>query len=478
MKRSIFLLTSSAMPLVLWAQCQIGSFTLTANCGQQDPMANVMLSGGTPPYQLQFTGMNGASWTTQSFQNGPFSATLPTVPAILEPPVALQLTDAQGCVASSSAFYNIHVAMWPEVWSENTCGGNAIELYWSGTFNVAGAPGNASPCGFDSYMVSGLQGFEATGNVAADWTQVTPSIWRFNTQLPLGTDYSVLIWSSGAPDGCYGTGNVFYCNAAGYLGAATPPASCVVSFRLQAALGGALPSGTLMSDGLRAANLIPLTEPYTALGYQFTGSPNNPAIPTTTLAVGGNNAIVDWVVVELRAQNDPATVVYSKSAVIQRDGDVVEANGTSNWLHAPVPAGIYHVAIRHRNHLGIMTASPYFIHGNPSIIGLPLFNFRSSLLPTHGVEARKVVGTVQCLWPGDANIDGQVKYTGNGNDRDMVLSAVGGSVPTNVANNVYSGADLNLDGVVKYVGANNDRDLILQTIGGTVPTAVRVQQLP
>ena len=55
---------------------------------------------------------------------------------------------------------------------------------------------------------------------------------------------------------------------------------------------------------------------------------------------------------------------------------------------------------------------------------------------------------------------------------------MGRSTPTNVANNVYSGADVNLDGVVKYVGPNNDRDIILQTIGGTVPTAVRSQQLP
>jgi hypothetical protein len=82
------------------------------------------------------------------------------------------------------------------------------------------------------------------------------------------------------------------------------------------------------------------------------------------------------------------------------------------------------------------------------------------------------------LWPGDATFDGQVKYTGTGNDRDVVLTAVGGSTPTNVANNVYRGADVNMDGVVKYVGLNNDRDIILQTIGGTVPTAVRLEQVP
>jgi hypothetical protein len=71
-----------------------------------------------------------------------------------------------------------------------------------------------------------------------------------------------------------------------------------------------------------------------------------------------------------------------------------------------------------------------------------------------------------------------VKYSGVNNDRDPVLVAIGGSVPTNVVSGVYSPLDINLDGQLRYAGANNDRDIILQTIGGTVPTAVKVQQLP
>jgi hypothetical protein len=35
-----------------------------------------------------------------------------------------------------------------------------------------------------------------------------------------------------------------------------------------------------------------------------------------------------------------------------------------------------------------------------------------------------------------------------------------------------------MDGQVKYTGTDNDRDIILQTIGGTVPTTVKLQQLP
>ena len=35
-----------------------------------------------------------------------------------------------------------------------------------------------------------------------------------------------------------------------------------------------------------------------------------------------------------------------------------------------------------------------------------------------------------------------------------------------------------MDGQVKYTGANNDRDLILQNVGGVVPTNIRVEQMP
>jgi len=35
-----------------------------------------------------------------------------------------------------------------------------------------------------------------------------------------------------------------------------------------------------------------------------------------------------------------------------------------------------------------------------------------------------------------------------------------------------------MDGTVKYTGAGNDRDVILVNIGGTVATNVRTDQLP
>jgi uncharacterized delta-60 repeat protein len=231
-------------------------------------------------------------------------------------------------------------------------------------------------------------------------------------------------------------------------------------------------TNSLMNDQLRAQQLLPLTEPYSSLGYVHVGGGGGEAVVQLLLSTGGANAIVDWVVVELRDALEPGTVLTTRSALLQRDGDVVGTNGVSPVAFT-LPAGSYRVAVRHRNHLGCMTASPIALSTTPIII-----DFTSSATSTYGTEARKNNNGILTLWPGDANFNGQVKYTGPNNDRDVVLTAVGGSTPTNVASNVYSGADVNLDGVVKYVGPNNDRDIILQTIGGTVPTAVRTQQLP
>jgi uncharacterized delta-60 repeat protein len=225
-----------------------------------------------------------------------------------------------------------------------------------------------------------------------------------------------------------------------------------------------------MNDDLRSQQLLPLTEPYSALGYPHTIG-GGETMSASVLVTSGQDAIVDWVLVELRGASAPHPVIASRSALLQRDGDVVELDGTSP-VGFGLPAGSYRVAIRHRNHLGVMTATPFALSATPTTIDLT-----SSATATWGTDARKNNNGTMTLWPGDANFDGVVRYTGQNNDRDVVLQAVGGVTPTNTVTG-YFGSDVNMNGVVSYTGANNDRDIILQTIGGVVPTAVRVQQLP
>ncbi len=233
------------------------------------------------------------------------------------------------------------------------------------------------------------------------------------------------------------------------------------------------PATGLMSDAQRSAGLLPLTEPYTALGYQAVGAGPN-SIPSSVLLATGPNAIVDWVVVELRSSGTPGAVTASRFALVQRDGDVVDVDGVSPVTFT-VPQQYYHVAVRHRNHLGCMTATAQLLSS------VPVVDLTSPATFTYGSNARRsVTGThgAEVLWAGDVSFDGQVKYTGAGNDRDPILVAVGSASPNNVSTGSYSSRDVNMDGVVKYTGSNNDRDRILLNVGSTTPNNVRVQQLP
>ena len=225
-------------------------------------------------------------------------------------------------------------------------------------------------------------------------------------------------------------------------------------------------NGTNMNDNLRSLNLIPLSDPYPALGYVHVGG-GGATTTSAVLSVSGTNAIVDWILVEIRSATTPTQRVYTTSALLQRDGDIVATNGTSP-LSIPLPAGNYHIAVRHRNHLGAMTANPVNL-----TVGTTL-NFNTT--PTWGVGAMININGTNALWAGDASFDGVLKYVGSGNDRDMLLNRIN-AVPTNIVSG-YHQEDINLSGTTIYSGANNDRDIILLNIGGTVPTNTKTQQIP
>jgi hypothetical protein len=134
--------------------------------------------------------------------------------------------------------------------------------------------------------------------------------------------------------------------------------------------------------------------------------------------------------------------------------------------------GDHYVAVRHRNHLGCMTATPLAFSNTTVEVDLS-----DPATATHGIEARRIRAGRALLWAGNVVPDDAVRYSGAANDRDQVLQAIGGVVPTNTVGG-YLNEDVNLDGQVRYAGNDNDRDIILQTIGGVVPTSIRQEQLP
>ena len=225
-----------------------------------------------------------------------------------------------------------------------------------------------------------------------------------------------------------------------------------------------------MDDDLRAEGLLPVQEPYAALGFPQAGGQDASTF-AGVFATTGADAIVDWVRVELRDANDPAIIVAAASGLLQRDGDVVDVDGVSAFGVVALP-GNYHVAVRHRNHLGVMTASPMSLSSTPTAIDLT-----NASIPTWGTGALKLVNGTWMLWAGNVVDDGYVKYVGDFNDRDPLLLDIGGAIPTNTVDGYFS-SDVNMDGTVQYTGSGNDRDLILNNVGSAIPTNTRDEQLP
>ncbi|MCP1385775.1 DUF7507 domain-containing protein, partial [Runella salmonicolor] len=235
---------------------------------------------------------------------------------------------------------------------------------------------------------------------------------------------------------------------------------------LQGALFGVF-SGNLMRDDLRVKNLIPRKSPYVAWG-PITAA--DTITSNTVLTVSGQDAIVDWVFVELRDANDSTIVVDSRSALVQRDGDIVEVDGTSPITFTTVVAASYFVSVRHRNHLGVMSQTALPLTQTVSTIDFRSVATSTYVLansPMHQSQVDVVQG--KALWAGNALYDGQVIYQGTDNDVNViyqqVIAATGNPflLPFFILSGYYTG-DVNMDGEVIFQGTTNDVEYIYQNV--------------
>jgi hypothetical protein len=205
-------------------------------------------------------------------------------------------------------------------------------------------------------------------------------------------------------------------------------------------------SGGSMSTALNG--ILPTTDPY---GNGITGA----TIPGTA---------VDWIEVELRST--PATVDKSYSFFVDNAGNVLNTDGALGAKLTGLAKGSYYVAVKHRNHLGAMTASAIDF----SAAGPFAHNFTTGT-GVYGTNAMQNISGTYALWAGDANADGQVIYQGAGNDPTPIGNEVSGD-PGNTGSsftyivNGYSDNDINLDGQVIYQGANNDPTMIGNAVSG------------
>jgi hypothetical protein len=171
-------------------------------------------------------------------------------------------------------------------------------------------------------------------------------------------------------------------------------------------------SSGVMSDDLRT--LLPSTEPYTGYSdFTYLGRRSGETIDPARFTITDNTAVVDWVFLQLRNTTSPFNVIVTKSALLQKDGNIVDTDsGPVKFLG--VPEGNYRIAIRHRNHLGVMTANNKTMN-----FGVPVsINFTNNTEPVEGglTNLNYVSGgsnPAYVLIPGDGNSSGNVSASDN-----------------------------------------------------------------
>ncbi|MFM2393291.1 MAG: hypothetical protein RLZZ546_1273 [Bacteroidota bacterium] len=220
----------------------------------------------------------------------------------------------------------------------------------------------------------------------------------------------------------------------------------------------------LMGDALRSNNLLPLKEPYKTYDPDGNGTPNfihvgraNTVRDSVLLysdfdKTGTNDDVVDWVFVQVRNTTAPYGVVATRSALLQRDGDVVGVDGNPVRILGVAP-GTYKVALRHRNHLGVMTNANKSLSSTATLIDFTNATTPETPLP----DLTKLVlvsGTTPeyALRGGDANASG----TTNAIDRNSFFLIYNGVTMTLPAQYLTAGtADYNLSRVVNAIDDNN-----------------------
>ena len=255
-----------------------------------------------------------------------------------------------------------------------------------------------------------------------------------------------------------------------------------VMVKTKAFLQGGTSAG-VMSTTLNSLGLIPLKQPYNIAPF---GSGATGYLGTESVAAGffaGHTNIVDWILVELRDATTPATIVASRAGFLLSSGAIVDLDGTSDLSFLGAVAGTavgvastnYFTAIRHRNHLGIRSATTQSLSTTAT-----LFDFSLASTNANGSNAMKNLGAgVFAMWAGN------VEYTANASGKQTVnYGAIVSDVAkiqafvTNAIGNgfhlasfagasvtgIYNVNDTNMDGNVSFGAIPSDATLVQSNV--------------
>ncbi len=204
--------------------------------------------------------------------------------------------------------------------------------------------------------------------------------------------------------------------------------------------------------------------------------------PFSVFNVTGENAIVDWIFVELRDKNDYTSTIATRAGLLQRDGDIVDLDGTSPLFFNNVDPDFFFIVIRHRNHLGVMTKYPVTTVEMADLIDFssvdtPVFDFgnTNNQFNYSGLAQKNImVGAdeLMVLWGGDFDADGVICYIANNSDVNILQAEVAGfdlnlnpQYKVNYSGSVgYLQSDFDMNGQAKFTAPDDDRNLVLEQV--------------
>mgnify|MGYP001118264161 CR=1 FL=1 len=251
------------------------------------------------------------------------------------------------------------------------------------------------------------------------------------------------------------------------------------TFSLKVHLQGAFNVATgEMEAGL--AGHIPASQPYSNPPWNYPGT------EAWVDKDGGQATVTDWILVELR--EDKNLPGLRKAVPLHTDGSASVKFDAGINVETP-----YYVVVWHRNHMPVMSSAPIIMeddgfHYDFTDSGSKAYGHMSpypAMIPVSLPSKNSQQGQVFTMIAGDVNANGELRYSGPGNDRGPILARImseGGQDAMSVISNGYWSEDVRMNNQVAYSGAGNDRGIILANLnyltGSSLPTAIYHSSVP
>lgn len=113
-----------------------------------------------------------------------------------------------------------------------------------------------------------------------------------------------------------------------------------------------------MTTLLNSQGLIPLYQPYNTAPWNYNGTENSPAISAD---------ITDWVLVQLRTSPQASTTIATRAGLLTKSGAIMDMSGTRLLAFPGIDAGYYYLAIIHRNHIAVISATAIEVNPKSSM---------------------------------------------------------------------------------------------------------------